>query len=57
MNYMEKLANIAKDNGGIIETKVAAKHGISRAMLYKLNKEEKLYNVFKGVDCKIKLDT
>ena len=36
MDYMIELAAIAKSHGGIIETKTAAGHGISKAMLYKL---------------------
>ena len=35
MDYMAELAAIAKENGGIIETKTAAQYGISKAMLYK----------------------
>ena len=35
MDYINELKNIAKANGGIIETKVAALHGISKAMPYK----------------------
>lgn len=48
MNYMEALSAIAKANGGVIETKVAKQHGISRAMLSKLCKEEKIYRIVKG---------
>ena len=36
MDYMTELTAIAKTHGGIIETKIAAQHGISKAMLYKL---------------------
>lgn len=32
MDYMMELAAIAKEHGGIIQTKVAAQHGISKAM-------------------------
>ena len=32
----------------LIETKKAAQHGISRAMLYKLCKEDKIHRVVKG---------
>lgn len=39
MDYITELAAIAKEYGGIIETKIAAQHGISKAMLYKLCKE------------------
>lgn len=45
---MNELAAIAKTHGGIIETKIAAEHGISKAMLYKLCKEEKLHRIVKG---------
>ncbi len=48
MDFMTELAVIAKDHGGIIETKVAAQHGISKAMLYKLCKEEKIHRIVKG---------
>lgn len=48
MEYMKELSSIAKANGGVIETKVAAQHGISRAMLSKLCKEEKIYRIVKG---------
>lgn len=33
MDYIAELAAIAKEHGGIIETKIAAQHGISKAML------------------------
>lgn len=48
MDYMTELAAIAKTHGGIIETRKAAEHGISKAMLYKLCKEEKIYRIVKG---------
>ncbi len=48
MNFMTELAAIAKEHGGIIETKVAAQNGISKAMLYKLCKEEKIHRIVKG---------
>ena len=48
MNYMEELTAIARDHGGIIDTKTAAEHGISKAMLYKLCKNEKLHRIVKG---------
>ena len=31
MDYIAELAAIAKEHGGIIETKIAAQHGISKA--------------------------
>ncbi len=48
MDYMAELAAIAKENGGIIETKTAAQYGISKAMLYKLCKAEKIHRIVKG---------
>ena len=48
MDYMTELAAIAKTHGGIIETKIAAQHGISKAMLYKLCKLEKIHRIVKG---------
>ncbi len=48
MDYITELTAIAKKNGGIIETKIAAQHGISKAMLYKLCREEKIHRIVKG---------
>lgn len=48
MNFMSELVAIAKEHGGIIQTKVAVQHGISRAMLYKLCREDKIYRIVKG---------
>ena len=48
MDYMTELAAIAKSHGGIIETKIAAERGISKAMLYKLCKEDKILRIVKG---------
>ena len=48
MDYMTELAAIAKSHGGIIETKIAAENGISKAMLYKLCKEDKIHRIVKG---------
>ncbi len=48
MDYMTELKSIAKNNGGIIETKTAAKHGISKAMLYKLCRGNKIQRIVKG---------
>ena len=48
MDYIAELAAIAKEHGGIIETKIAAQHGISKAMLYKLCKEDKIHRIIKG---------
>ena len=33
MNYDDIFTSIAKNHGGIIETRVAAEHGVSKAML------------------------
>lgn len=48
MDFMAELATIAKEHGGIIETKIAAQYGISKAMLYKLCKEDKILRIVKG---------
>ncbi|MBE6688859.1 MAG: hypothetical protein E7588_06230 [Ruminococcaceae bacterium] len=48
MDYMSELAAIAKMHGGIIETKIAAQQGISKTMLYKLCKEDKIHRIVKG---------
>ncbi len=48
MDFMAELAAIALEHGGIIETKVAAQHGISKAMLSKLYKENKIYRIAQG---------
>ena len=48
MDYMIELTAIAKSHGGIIETKIAAQHGNSKAMLYKLCKEDKIHRIVKG---------
>ena len=48
MDYMTELAAIAKEHGGIIEAKEAAQQGISKAMLYKLCKEDKILRIVKG---------
>ncbi len=48
MDYMTELAAIANKNGGIIETKTVAQRGISKAMLYKLCKAEKIHRIVKG---------
>ena len=48
MNYTSELSAIAKSHGGIIETKIAAQHGISKSMLYKLCKEGKIHRIVKG---------
>ena len=48
MDYMTELTAISKTHGVIIETKVVAQHGISKAMLDKLCKEEKIHRIVKG---------
>ncbi len=48
MDYMTELSTIAKSHGGIIETKTAVQHGISKAMLYKLCKDDKIRRIVKG---------
>ena len=48
MDYITGLAAIASEHGGIIEAKIAAQHGISKAMLYKLCKEGKIHRIVKG---------
>lgn len=48
MDYMNELTAMARSNGGIIETKIAAQHGISKAMLYKLCKEDRIHRIVKG---------
>ena len=48
MDFITELAVIAKEHGGIIETKIAAQNGISKAMLYKLCKEDKIHRIVKG---------
>lgn len=48
MDFMAELTAIAKSHGGIIDTKTAAAHGISKAMLYKLCKNEKIHRIVKG---------
>lgn len=48
MDYMTELSAIAKTHGGIIETKIAAQRGISKAVLYKLCKENRIHRIVKG---------
>lgn len=48
MDFMKELASVAKAHGGIIETKIAAQHGISKAMLSKLYQEGKISRIAKG---------
>lgn len=48
MDYMSELASIAKEHGGIIETRNAIAQGVSKAMLSKLCKAEKIHRVAQG---------
>jgi predicted transcriptional regulator of viral defense system len=48
MTSLEKLTAIAQEHGGLIETKIAVEHGVSKAMLYKLYKEGKIQRISKG---------
>lgn len=48
MDCMTELAAIASERGGIIENKIAARRGISKAMLYKLCKADKILRIVKG---------
>ncbi len=48
MDYMTELAAIATAHGGIIESKIAAQRGISKAMLYKLCKADKIHRIANG---------
>lgn len=48
MDYRNELASIAKEHGGIVETRVAIAHGISKAMLSKLCKAGEIHRVAQG---------
>ena len=48
MDYIKEFSAIAKEHGGIIETKVAAQCGISKAIMYKLCKEGRIRRIAKG---------
>ena len=48
MDYMAELAAIAQEHGGIIETRTAVAHGISKAMLSKLCRGNKIHRVAQG---------
>ena len=48
MDFMIKLTDIAKKYGGIIETKIAEQHGVSKAMLSKLCKDNKIHRIVRG---------
>lgn len=48
MNFMNELSDIAKEYGGIIQTKIAAERGISKNTLYKLCCEDKIERIANG---------
>ena len=48
MDYIAELTEIARTNGGMIETKTAAEHGISKAMLSKLYQQKQLQRIAYG---------
>lgn len=48
MDYICEIKKITKENGGIIDNKLAASVGISRAMLSKLCKENKIQRLMRG---------
>ena len=48
MDYMTDLTCIAQTHGGFIDTTIAAQRGSSKAMLYKLCKEDKIHRIVKG---------
>lgn len=48
MDTISTFQNIAKNNGGIITTSKATEAGISRALLWKLNNENKIQRIARG---------
>ena len=48
MDFMQELKTIAAENGGIIETKVAAQHGISRSLLANMCNHNKIQRIVNG---------
>lgn len=48
MDYIYEIKKIAEENGGIIDNKHAASAGVSRAMLSKLCKENKIQRLMRG---------
>ena len=48
MDYLNQLKMIAQNNGGIINNKIAAEHGISRAILSKLCLGNKIQRIARG---------
>ena len=49
MNRMETLVDISTKNGGVIETKIAVQHGISRATLSMYCKQNKIKRIGYGL--------
>ena len=48
MDFIENLKRIAQENGGIIDNKTAAEHGVSRAMLSKLCSKHQIQRIARG---------
>lgn len=48
MTSMDMITAIAQEHGGLVETKVAARHGVSKATLSNLYKENKIQRIAKG---------
>lgn len=48
VDYVKELRTIASQNGGIIDNRTAAAHGVSRAMLAKLCAETKIRRILRG---------
>lgn len=48
MDYLSQLKMIAEINGGIINNKIAAKYGVSRAILSKLCLDNKIQRIARG---------
>lgn len=48
MDFLQELKTIAYENGGIIETKIATQRGISRSLLAKMCKQNKIQRIMNG---------
>ena len=48
MDFIAELADIARANGGMIETKTAAEHGISKSMLSRLYQQKLILRIAHG---------
>ena len=48
MDYLSRLIMIAENNGGIINNKIAAEHGVSRTILSKLCLDNKIQRIARG---------